>query len=89
MYAVQDAVQVFRVAPTPPRIPVLVLRRRVPQHVRQLFNDSDEDALWMVVGAPREGVSSTLEMTEEQLAAMYPDDPNALPPELGGGIVTI
>ena len=56
-----------------------------PEHVRQLFNDSDEDALWLVVGAPREGVSSTLEMSEEQLAAMYPDGPKALPPELGGG----
>jgi hypothetical protein len=30
-------------------------------------------------------VSSTLEMSEEQLAAMYPDGPKALPPELGGG----
>ena len=56
-----------------------------PEHVRQLFNDSDSDALWLVVGAPREGVSSTLEMTEDQLAAMYPDGPKALPPELGGG----
>ena len=57
-----------------------------PEHTRQLFNDTDADALWLVVGAPREGVSSTLEMTEEQLAAMYPDGPKALPPELGGGI---
>ena len=56
-----------------------------PEHVRQLFNDTDADALWLVVGAPREGVSSTLEMSEEQLAAMYPDGPKALPPELGGG----
>ena len=56
-----------------------------PEHVRQLFNDTDADALWLVAGAPREGVSSTLEMTDEQLAAMYPDGPKALPPELGGG----
>jgi quercetin dioxygenase-like cupin family protein len=56
-----------------------------PEHVRQLFNDTDSDALWLVVGAPREGVTSTLEMSEEQLAAMYPDGPRALPPELGGG----
>ena len=56
-----------------------------PEHVRQLFNDTDADALWLVAGAPREGVTSTLEMTEEQLAAMYPDGPRALPPELGGG----
>lgn len=56
-----------------------------PEHVRQLFNDTDADALWLVVGAPSEGVSSTLEMTDEQLAAMYPEGPKALPPELGGG----
>jgi quercetin dioxygenase-like cupin family protein len=56
-----------------------------PKHVRQLFNDTDANSLWLVVGAPREGVTSTLEMTEEQLAAMYPDGPKALPPELGGG----
>ena len=56
-----------------------------PDEVRQLFNDTDEDALWLVVGAPREGVSSTLEMTEEQLTAMYPEGPRAMPEELGGG----
>jgi mannose-6-phosphate isomerase-like protein (cupin superfamily) len=56
-----------------------------PEHLRQLFNDTGSDVLWLVVGAPRESVSSTLEMSEEQLAAMYPDGPKALPPELGGG----
>jgi quercetin dioxygenase-like cupin family protein len=56
-----------------------------PEHVRQVFNDTDADALWLVVSAPREGVTSTLEMSEEQLAGMYPDGPRALPPELGGG----
>jgi len=53
--------------------------------VRQVFNDTDEDALWLVVGAPPEAVSSTLEMDEETLRRMYPDGPRALPPELGGG----
>jgi mannose-6-phosphate isomerase-like protein (cupin superfamily) len=56
-----------------------------PEHMRQLFNDTDEDALWLVVGAPPESVTSTLEMSEEQLARMYPEGPRALPPELGGG----
>lgn len=50
--------------------------------VRQVFNDTEADALWLVVGAPLEAVSSTLEMTEEQLRFMYPDGPKALPPEL-------
>jgi quercetin dioxygenase-like cupin family protein len=50
--------------------------------VRQLFNDTDADQLWLVVGAPPESVSSTLEMSDELLAFMYPDGPKALPPEL-------
>lgn len=53
--------------------------------VRQLFNDTDADQLWLVVGAPPEDITSTLEMSEEQLRFMYPDGPKALPPELEGG----
>jgi quercetin dioxygenase-like cupin family protein len=55
-----------------------------PRDVRQVFNDTDADQLWLVAGAPNEA-ANTLEMTEEQLADMYPDGPKALPPELGGG----
>jgi uncharacterized cupin superfamily protein len=52
--------------------------------VRQLFNDTEADQLWLVVGAPQENITSTLEMSEEQLRHMYPDGPKALPPELEG-----
>jgi quercetin dioxygenase-like cupin family protein len=55
-----------------------------PDTVRQLFNDTDAAQLWLVVGAPPEAVASTLEMSEELLAFMYPDGPKALPPELEG-----
>lgn len=51
--------------------------------VRQIFNDTDESVLWLVVGAPVEA-ANTLEMTPEQLATLYPDGPKALPPELEG-----
>jgi len=54
-----------------------------PDSTRQLFNDTGADALWLVVGAPPE-LANTLEMSEEQLAHMYPDGPKAQPPELGG-----
>lgn len=57
-----------------------------PDTDRQLFNDTDADQLWLVVGAPRENITSTLEMSEEQLRHMYPDGPKSLPPELGGGV---
>jgi quercetin dioxygenase-like cupin family protein len=53
-----------------------------PATVRQLFNDTDADQLWLVVGAPREDITSTLEMSEEQMRQMYPEGPKALPPEL-------
>ena len=52
-----------------------------PAEVRQIFNDTDDDALWLVVGTPRE-LANTLEMTPELLAEIYPDGPKALPPEM-------
>lgn len=52
-----------------------------PEVVRQLFNDTDADVLWLVAGAPPE-LANTLEMTPELIAQIYPDGPRALPPEL-------
>jgi uncharacterized cupin superfamily protein len=52
-----------------------------PSTVRQIFNDTDHDVLWLVVGTPAEA-ANTLQMTDEQLARLYPDGPKALPPEL-------
>ncbi len=49
--------------------------------VRQVFNDTSDEALWLVVGTPAEP-ANTLEMTDEQLATLYPDGPKSLPPEL-------
>lgn len=53
-----------------------------PGSIRQAFNDTGEDQLWLVVGAPPE-FASTLEMSEEDMRFIYPDGPGALPPELG------
>jgi mannose-6-phosphate isomerase-like protein (cupin superfamily) len=58
-----------------------------PGTTRQVFNDTGGDALWLVVGAPPE-LANTLEMTEEQLAHLYPETPRTMPPELGGGEFT-
>ena len=52
-----------------------------PGSVRQIFNDTDRDVLWLVVGTPAEA-ANTLDMSPEQLAELYPDGPQALPPEL-------
>lgn len=54
-----------------------------PPALRQLFNDTEADQLWLVVGAPPEA-ANTLEMSAETLREIYPDGPKALPPELGG-----
>jgi uncharacterized cupin superfamily protein len=54
-----------------------------PEHTRQLFNDTDADQLWLIVGSPQEP-ANTLEMTTEQLAELYPDGPKAPPEELTG-----
>ena len=52
-----------------------------PHAVRQVFNDTDADALWLVFGTPAE-TGNTLELTPEVLDRLYPDGPKALPPEL-------
>jgi uncharacterized cupin superfamily protein len=52
-----------------------------PESVRQVFNDTEAEALWLVFGAPVEA-ANTLEMTPELLAELYPDGAKALPPEL-------
>jgi len=58
-----------------------------PQDVRQVFNDTGADQLWLVVGAPPEP-ANTLEMSDEELRWLYPDGPRALPPELADGPAT-
>ncbi len=55
-----------------------------PESSRQVFNDTEGEALWLIFGAPPEA-ANTLEMSEETLRSLYPDGPRALPPELGGG----
>jgi len=51
-----------------------------PGSARQVFNDTEDEQLWLVFGAPPE-LANTLEMSEEQLRYSYPDGPQALPPE--------
>ena len=83
LYVVLEGTGRMRVADEALTLEPLSAVRVSPQEVRQVFNDTDAPALWLVVGAPP-GPASTLEMTEEQLAELYPEGPKALPPELGG-----
>jgi hypothetical protein len=56
-----------------------------PRTMRQVFNDTAEECLWLIAGAPPERVN-TLELSDEELRDLYPEGPKVLPPELGGGI---
>jgi quercetin dioxygenase-like cupin family protein len=53
-----------------------------PESLRQVFDDTDRDALWLIAGVPPE----TFPLTGDQYAAerdrLYPDGVEALPPEL-------
>ena len=52
-----------------------------PALLRQVFNDTDRDTLWLIIGAPE----AELEPHERgNMNLFYPVDPKQLPPELQG-----
>ena len=53
-----------------------------PGELRQVFNDSEEEVLWLIVGAPEE--PEFLPGGNADLSKFYPVDPTQLPPELAG-----
>jgi mannose-6-phosphate isomerase-like protein (cupin superfamily) len=55
-----------------------------PDQLRQVFNDTDVEALWLVVGAPEETELLPGAKTKPDMALIYPTDPTQLPKELAG-----
>lgn len=55
-----------------------------PDSLRQVFNDTDQDALWLIVGAPEELEFLQGSQSETDLSLFYPTDPTQLPQELAG-----
>lgn len=53
----------------------------MPDQLRQVFNDSDSDALWLIVGAPD---GELLPAQGGNPLDFYPVDPKQLPSELSG-----
>lgn len=52
-----------------------------PDVIRQVFNDTDAEVLWLIVGAPE----AELEPHQQgDRTLFYPTDPTVLPPELKG-----
>lgn len=57
-----------------------------PQALRQVFNDSDGEVLWLIFGAPEELEFLKGSLSEMDLSLIYPEDPTRLPKELAGHI---
>ena len=55
-----------------------------PGELRQVFNDTDDEVLWLIVGAPEEVEFLPGASTKPDMSLIYPVDPKQLPPELKG-----
>lgn len=55
-----------------------------PDQLHQVFNDTDAEVLWLVVGAPEELELLPSAKTKPDLSLIYPVDPTQLPKELDG-----
>ena len=54
-----------------------------PNELRQVFNDTDAEALWLIIGAPEElEFLEGSKSTGVDLSLIYPVDPKQLPNEL-------
>jgi mannose-6-phosphate isomerase-like protein (cupin superfamily) len=57
-----------------------------PNELRQVFNDTDEEVLWLIVGAPEELEFLQGSKSPMDLSLIYPVDPKQLPKELEGAV---
>ena len=55
-----------------------------PEMLRQVFNDTETDTLWLIVGAPEELEFLQGSKSEVDLSLFYPENPMQLPSELAG-----
>ncbi len=55
-----------------------------PEKLRQVFNDTEEEVLWLIIGAPEEVEFLQGSKSDMDLSLIYPVDPTQLPPELSG-----
>ena len=75
IYFVLEGTGRLRIGPdtlTVPRYGAVLVR---PDSLRQVFNDTREEVLWLIIGAPRD------EDTADP-SALYPENPRQLPAEL-------
>src|SRR5919197_2370512 len=55
-----------------------------PDQLRQVFNDTNAEVLWLIVGAPEETEFLPGAETKPDMSLIYPVDPKQLPKELEG-----
>jgi len=55
-----------------------------PELIRQVFNDTEEEVLWLIFGAPEEVEFLLGSKSQMDLSLIYPSDPTVLPKELDG-----
>ncbi len=55
-----------------------------PEQLRQVFNDTDEEVLWLIIGGPEELEFVQGSQSKVDLSLFYPQDPTQLPKELAG-----
>ena len=55
-----------------------------PNELRQVFNDSDAEVLWLIIGAPEETELLPGAITKPDISLIYPVEPKQLPNELAG-----
>ena len=55
-----------------------------PDQLRQVFNDTEEEVLWLIMGAPEEMEFLKGSLSDMDLSLIYPQDPPQLPKELDG-----
>lgn len=55
-----------------------------PDQLRQVFNDTDEETLWLIIGAPEEKEFLKGSLSDMDLSLIYPTNPTQLPKELDG-----
>ena len=55
-----------------------------PEQLRQVFNDTDSEVLWLIIGGPEELEFLQGSKSKMDLSLIYPTDPTQLPKELEG-----
>ena len=55
-----------------------------PDQLRQVFNDTEHEALWLIMGAPEELELLQRAKSSVDLSLIYPEEPTQLPKELEG-----